>query len=273
MPQHKKWAVSAFRKNAAEGGEYMNDSQQTAEERNLAEMSALMNGHAITGEDGSEEEGGEEPSFENTDAQEMKTSENETSTAEKPAESETTPSQEADSEDADLGVDDSGKRYVPEKRFKDVYGKAKQAERELAALKAQLEQGNRLLESTKAPGKTLPEPERVIDKADILELKLTKPAFNPQSTEYSRELDELAFKIYKAEDGISIMEAAEKAEEYARALSSRIAQGRSEARLVKSIQSDQGLARANAQRGPQAPDVDAMSDEEMERYLRETNSW
>lgn len=245
-----------------------------SEDKNLEELAALLNDHQVTNEEGAIQAEAEEAPTETPAAQEEKTSDEQAPTAEKPAKSEAPSTQEAATEDEpELGVDDSGKRYVPEKRFKDVYGKAKQTERELKALKEQLAKGNALLEATGKSGKALPEPERVVDKADILELKLTKPQFNPQSADYNQELDELAGKIFKATPGISVIEAADEAERYARGIASRISTAKTEARQVKALQADQGITGNSGQRSGASVDPKTMSLEEMEAYLRENKVW
>lgn len=248
------------------------DDPQTTEERNLQNLAAIFgDGHQITDDEGKLAE--EESAPEQPAAPKEESSVEQAPTSEKTPEPDNREPQEAKSDDeTELGVDDTGKRYVPESRLKRETRLRREAERALDAQRKQLEQGKQLLNSAK-PDQPLPEPERTIDKADVLELKLTKPQFNPNAPEYSQELDELAFKIFKAEPGLSIMEAADKAEEYAKALAQRSVQAKTEARLVKTEQADRGITGRGGQRQETQPDVDAMSDQEIERYLKETGQW
>lgn len=251
------------------------DTPKTQEEANLAQLAAVFGndeGRKITDDEGNLAE--EESATETTAAQEQQSSVDEPATAEKPADAEKSPPQEARSDDEnELAEDETGKRYVPESRLKRETRLRREAERALAAQKKQLEQGNQLLDSAKKPDKPLPEPERSVDKADLLELKLTKPQFNPQAPEYSQELDELAYRIWKAEEGLSIMEAAEKAEGFAKAIAKQSAEAVAEARQVKALQADRGITGRGGQRNQGEPDFDAMSDQEIERYLKETGQW
>lgn len=106
---------------------------QTLEEQNSSLLAAALNGHSITDQEG---QIAEDTAEENTAALESN-AEEETATAEKATEDKSTSTQEIDeSDETNLAVDDSGKRYIPEKRFKKTYAELKQKERENEALKA-----------------------------------------------------------------------------------------------------------------------------------------
>lgn len=247
----------------------------------LEQMAAALDGHQITDDRGNVTEG-EEPSEETTAAPEEKTPVEETPTAEKPADSDEAPSQEAKSDDEnELGVDDAGKRYVPEKRFKDVYGKYKATERELDALRAKATEVPAPKQSATKASKTPETQNAVPDKADVLELKMTLPQFDPKTDEngtptnpdYSPELDELGFRIWKSDPNLSLVDAGKMAIQYAKKLAHDTARVKEEAKLVKSIQSDQGITGRGGQRPAGTPDVDNMSDQEMEAYLKANGQW
>lgn len=244
------------------------------EDQNLQELAALLDGHQVTDGDGKLQQEAEDASPEKSAAQKEKPSDDITPTAEKPTEAEAASTQEeAPADESNFGVDESGKRYVPEERLKKETKRFRETERKLKDLESKLAQGNALLQNAKNPTPPLPEPERHVDKADILELKLTKSQFNPSSSDYNRELDELAGKIFKATPGISVMEAAEEAEKYAQAIATRTAGVRTEARQIKALQADQGIAGHSAQRTATSVDPNNMSLEEMEAYLKGSGDW
>jgi cytochrome P450 len=98
--------------------------------------------------------------------------------------------------------------------------------------------------------------------------------FNPDGDEYSRELDELGFAIYKATPGITRLEAARKATQMAKKIQSRVTKVTEEARSVKAQQSDQGITSRVSSRGasPDVPGEDA-SPEEIETWLKARGQW
>jgi len=185
----------------------------------LDELAAALNDHQVTDDEGQIKE--ETTSTDETATQEENTVE-EPAQAEKPEESEVeepkTPTEDDEIDLVELAADDTGKRYVPEKRFKEVYGKLKATERELAKNKVP-----EVIEPITKPA-TVP-----LNKADALEIELLRsimPQFNPESTEYSRELDELGFSIYEgAKDksgnySMTRTEAARKALQWAKRITS-----------------------------------------------------
>lgn len=251
----------------------------------FAEMAAALNNHQITDSEG---QIAEETAIEDTASQEINT-DDEFAQADKPAEVEETSSQTPEATDetdyVGLAEDESGKRYVPESRFKEVYGKSKATERELQALKEQLAKGDALMrqsENPKTSKKTQQDNSAAQpSKADLLELKMTLPQFDPKLDEngvptnpdYVEELDQLGYDLWKANPALTPLEAARQALKYAKSLSKKQSEAVAEARLVKSIQSDQGITSRVGQRTPQQVDIDSMSDTEMEAYLKSTGQW
>lgn len=222
----------------------------------------------VTDEEGQVIEENETPQEESPTSEE-KTTVEEDAQAEKPAESEekeTPPETKEDEIDlVELASDETGKRYVPESRFKEVYGKWKALER------AQKEP---------KPKESIPTPPletKPIDKTDAVEIELlraTLPQFNPESDDYSRELDELGFAIYKATPNITRLEAARKAVQMAKKIQSKVTKVEEEARAVKSQQSDQGITSRVTSRGAttDVPGEDA-SPEEIEKWLKDHGQW
>ena len=249
---------------------------------NIEELTASLNGHQVTDENG--ELGEETTSFEDSAPQETNTEE-ETASSEKSAEPTSTApkAQEEDSEN-ELAEDESGKRYVPEARFKEVYGKLKAYERGEIAPKA----NPSALPALELPSiQSLPtQPAQPLDQASALEvelLKVTLPQFNPDAPEYSSALDALGDKLYKAAGkfdskgkftpGITRIEAAKQAIATARTLTQNQIAIQTEARKVKALQSDQGITSRVTQRQGQQLNPNSMSLEEKEAYLRSTGEW
>ena len=207
---------------------------------------------------------------EETPTSEEKTTVEEDAQVEKPAESEVEEPETKTEEDeinlVELASDETGKRYVPESRFKEVYGKMKAFERKLN-------------DEPKTKESILPpvQDSKPLDKTDQVEIELlraTLPQFNPESEDYSRELDELGFAIYKATPGISRIEAARKATQMAKKIQSKVAKVTEEARSVKSLQSDQGITSRVTSReaSSDVPKEDA-SPEDLEKWLKTHGQW
>lgn len=244
----------------------------------MDELAAALNGHEITDKNGEIVEG--ETTIE-SQLPEEKTPEEETAevdtTTDVPAEASQATAEQPES---DVAVDDSGKRYVPQDRFDKVYGKAKSAERRIAELEAMLQPTATTTPRTPSRATGMP------DKSDMLEvefLKSTLPQFDPNSSEYSEELDSLGATIYKSAmvvdkhgkqvPTISRIEAARQAVAKARALTAKVSAVRDEARAVKSQQSDNGITNRVVSRASSQPNIDAMSDIELEAYLKQTGQW
>jgi uncharacterized protein YlzI (FlbEa/FlbD family) len=167
--------------------------------------------------------------------------------------------------------DDSGKKYVPEERFKEVYAKMKSLER--AQQQSYVE--------TPAEPETPSMPQYTdfnpnLSKQDMLETELlftSMPEFDPNSSSYSKELDTLGAEIFRAHPEYTKTQAARKAKELAKNLSQRPQAMQSEARNVKASQSDSGITSRVQVRQSQEVDPDKMSLQEKEQYLKEQGLW
>lgn len=239
---------------------------------NDKKLAAAMN-RQVTDEEGKPVE--DETSTEESATQEQTTVE-EDATAEKSAESEeTSPEETKESENepemVETASDEAGKRYVPESRFKEVYARMKKAER-----------------ASKAPVKEEPPVSKPIptgmplNKADALETELLRtalPQFNPESENYSRELDELGFSLYEGSKdnlgnySMTRVGAGRKALAMAKKITSKVAKIKDEAKSVKAQQSDQGITNRVLKRESTKLDPDKMTLEEKEAWLRETGNW
>jgi hypothetical protein len=195
-------------------------------------------------------------------------------TAEKSADTEvvspeTTTESENEPEMVETASDETGKRYVPESRFKEVYAKWKAAQRE----KETTPQVNQPIAPVQA---------RPVDKTDALEVELlrsTLPQFNPESDTYSREIDELGFSLYEGSKDnsgkylITRLEAGRKALDMAKKITSKIADVKLEAKSVKAQQSDQGITNRVLNREGAQLDPNKMTLEEKEEWLKANDLW
>ncbi len=232
----------------------------------FSQMAAALNDHEVTDQEG---QPADDTAIEETATQETNT-DDETASAEKPAESTTEePKAEEVESETQLAEDESGKRYVPEGRFKKVYGELKAKEREIDALKSQ---------STASQPTQQPTQPQTPDKSSQLETELlyvSLPQFNPTSDQFDEVLDQTAVDIFLANPGITKLEAGRRAIARAKALTKDQVKIISEARSVKSQQSDQGITSRVSNRPSekdQIPGADATL-EEMEAYLKKTGEW
>ena len=242
----------------------MNDPSQ--------DLAAALDNHQVTDDQG-------EIEAENTAAEETapqdQTPAEETATAEKSAEETNPPKEDVKSENepemVETAADETGKRYVPEARFKEVYAKWKDAERKSK------ERGEPVREPM-----PVRQPVAPINKTDAIEVELlrtTLPQFNPESTEYSRDIDELGFSLYegskdsKGNYTMTRMEAGRKALNMAKKITSKVAEIKLEARTVKAQQSDQGITNRVLNREGTKTDPNKMSLEEKEEWLKANGQW
>lgn len=237
------------------------------------QMAAALNDHQVTDEEGQLAEG---TATEDTASQETNTKE-EIATPEKAQESEDLSSQDESEDDEIPAVDDLGKRYIPEKRFKKETAKRREAER-LAEQKAKEAEALKALISNQTPDKVVqtgnePQPDSNLDRLELRMVFKDYPQFNPTSEEYNQDLDALAGDIRRANPSMSVSEAAEKAISFAKKLSSDQIKVAREARAVKAQQSDQGITSRVLQRSGQTPDPDKMTLEEKEEWLRDNGMW
>jgi len=240
---------------------------------NQDELIAALDDHQITDDDGQIK--GEETPDEKSATQEQ-TPEEKDATAEKSAETkedspESTEESENEPEMVETASDETGKRYVPESRFKEVYAKWKKAER------SKPKGEDKPAQPVKEPIQTVP-----LDKADALEIELlrtTLPQFNPDNDDYSRDIDELGFSLYEASKDntgrhtVTRIQAARKALKMAKKITSKVADVKLEAKSVKAQQSDQGITNRVLNRESTKPDPNKMSLEEKEEWLKANDSW
>lgn len=236
------------------------------------DIAAALN-HQVTDEEG--EITAENTASEDTAPQEQSPVED-AATAEKSAEEESAPKQDESTENepemVETAADETGKRYVPEARFKEVYGKWKDAERKAKEA------------GTRVPPQPVREPIATVpaNKTDALEiefLRSTLPQFNPEHEEYNRDLDELGFSLYegsknnKGQYTMTRLEAGRKAVELAKKITSKLVSAKTEARTVKAQQSDQGITSRVLNREPAQADPNKMSLEEKEAWLKANGQW
>ena len=235
----------------------------------LDDVAAAMD-HQITDDQG--QPIAEETAQEESAPQEQTTVE-EGATAEKSAETkETTQETKASENEPELvetASDETGKRYVPESRFKEVYAKWKAAERGT--------QKEPQVTQPLAPIQTAP-----LTKQDALEVELlrsTLPQFDSESDQYDKEIDELGFSIYEGSKDASgnymmtRIEAGRKALAMAKKITSKVADVKLEAKSVKAQQSDQGITNRVLTRESTQLDPEKMTLEEKEKWLKAEGLW
>lgn len=236
------------------------------------ELAAALNGHQVTNEEGQVAE----ETAQETSAPQDQTPDTIDATAEKSAETpDSTPVEakatENEPEMVETASDETGKRYVPEERFKKVYAKWKDAERRAKA------QGE-----TPPPMPIQAKSTKPVEKTDALEMELlrtTLPQFNPDHPEYSREIDELGYSLYegskdsKGHYTITRLDAARKALGMAKRLNNKVADAKIEARTVKAQQSDQGITNRVLNREGTKTDPMSLSLDEKEKWLKENGMW
>lgn len=228
----------------------------------MEELTAALNNHSVTDEDGQVQEGEDTPV-------ESVSEETEQPEAQEEPEPEPTEKQEEPEEDPDVVQDETtGKKFVPEKRFKEIYGKTKRLERELEQLRKQ---------QTPSVSKDTLDMPRLTD-AQKLENEIMferYPEFNPESEEYDEELNEVAVNLFLAnrDNGMTRLEAAKKAKNLASKITAKVAGIRSEALSIKREQADSGITRRVTSREGTSFNPDNASVEELEEYLRKTGNW
>lgn len=234
---------------------------------NIDELMAAMNQRQITDDEGQISDEGTSESETVADESSMEeTSEEDIATGENPSD-ELEDETRSDQEDSEKpALDESGKRYIPENRFKEVYAEKKALERELESLK-----------SVQTP-KSVPQPIQPtnVDKADLLETEFLHkeyPQFNPGSGNYSRLLDEMGAEIYRTNPGISKLEAARRALDRAAQLTKQVSATKEDAKIVKQQYADSGMATRASRSVSEKIDLDKMSDRDLEAYLKSTGNW
>src|SRR6185312_6191690 len=175
----------------------------------LKQVADALNDHQVTDADGLLSNS-DDTDVENSTTQETNTLDDPAS-SEKSVETEApAPKAEEDETEPNFAEDEKGRKYVPEKRFKEVYAKQKELERQLEAAKATQSSG--VGQQNVLPQQ--PRPTQGVDKTTALELdllKITLPQFNSESGDYDPELDKLGAQIYNANPGITMLEAGRRA--------------------------------------------------------------
>lgn len=231
---------------------------------NINDLKDAFNEHSVTDENG---QIAETPATAEVPAEEQPT----ITETEAPAKAKEEPREQETAEtDPDVAEDEDGKKYVPKRRFDEVYAKWKEAERSKSAP---------IAPPTPAMSGINP------DRSALLETELlhqTLPQFNPSSPEYSEVLDEMGSEIYQSsyrfdpntqsvQPTITKLEAARRALDRAKRLGGTQDKIRAEVRIVKSQQSDSGFTAASKKVAEKKPED--MSLEEKEAYLRKTGQW
>lgn len=239
----------------------------------FSQMAAYLNGHQVTDQEGQVQEGeGQTPHTEPA-AEEPKTPVKDDA-PEKKAPASQPVADDTEDDLVEVASDDTGKRYVPESRFKKVYGKLKEFERKEAERSKQpAPQPNAVLREFEDATKTMGQPPDKAEQLEVEMLKNTLPQFDRESDQYDGELDALGVQIYQANPGITRIEAARRAIKTANALTKRVADVQAAARTVKSSQSDQGITSRVVTRDSGTPDPATMSLQEMEEWLRANGQW
>lgn len=236
-----------------------------SEEDNMQALMQAFNDHQVTDEDGNIAE----TETATDSSPEDQTTVDETTPVETPPRSETKAPEAQDSDEETPVVDETGQRYVPESRFKEIYAKQKQQERELEALRMQAP-----VRTTAPKQKSVPVSDQKTAALENELLFATLPQFDDQSDKYDADLDSLAVDIYKSNQGqITKIQAARLAIQRAAKLSRKVGEVRQEARTVKTLQSDQGITSRVVSRESANVDVNKMSLKEHEAYLRKNGMW
>jgi hypothetical protein len=232
----------------------------------IDDLAATLNGHQMTDDQGQLLGEGETlnsaTATEELEVEEQ-TNEEESTQAEKPEVEVSNPQENAKPTENELVEDDSGKRYVPEKRYKETYAKMKNYERELASRQQQAKPAN--------------DQDVPIDRTIALEIELLRdryPQFDPESKDYSSTLDEMGAEILRANPTITRIEAARRAINRAKELTEPYIVVKGDNQNLKKMSSDNGM-QSRASRGAEQPqvDVNSMSISEMEAYLKKTGNW
>ena len=228
----------------------------------MEDLTAALDDHQVTDGSGQLPEGNEQPPVQESVVPEDAPA----APAEKPTEPEEAETKPADDgEEPNIAEDERGRKYVPEKRFKEVYGKAKKLERELEELR-----------KPRLPSFDVPAP-LPVDRNTQLENELlfTKmPEFDPQGESYNAELDQVAANIYMAKQGaITKLEAARQARKLASKITEQVAGIKQDAASVKREQADSGITSRVTSRAAAQPDLDKMTPDEMEVWMRANGQW
>lgn len=242
------------------------------EKSNLAQLAEAFDGHQITDEDGARNEG-------ETDTPVAEPAGDEQTTEspvveEQPAQKENADpvKEEAKDDEHEVAEDDSGNKYIPQKRFDKVYGKLKSAERERDEMKAKLQQGEQILQEHGQSAQQQPKVNSV-EAVEIELLRMQMPEFDPTSDQYSKTLDSLGAQIFKANKGITRLEAARRAKSMAADLALKSVEAKQESRVYKQQNSDQGITNRVVNRVQTQKKPEEMTESEMEAWMKSNGLW
>ena len=229
---------------------------------NLQDLEAALN-KQITDDEGHLTE--EQISDEDTAPQEQNQVDDSTQEV-NPAEVEVQePKLESETEETQLVEDEEGKKYIPEKRFKEVYAKAKDNERRVKELEKALAAQIRQPAQEAVPQ----------SKADALEVELLfakYPQFDPTHPDYDQDVDDLAADLYVAGKARTKIEAAKMALDKVKVLSSKSTSIKDEAKVIKKMMAE-SVTSKGGMRAEAKPDVDKMSVAELEAYMKSSGEW
>jgi len=242
---------------------------------NVKDLIDAFDGHSITDENG---QIAEETAIESSQPEEQTPIiESEEPSQEEPKK----PEQETVETEPEEAEDEDGKKYVPKRRFDEVYAKWKEAER-----KAFVKQNIASPQIAQQPISSINTSTTAMLETELLNQAL--PQFRPFNSdgspnpEYSEVLDEMGAEIYQSSHRydpstgqilptITKLEAARRALDRAKKLNGFQEQARKEARIVKTQQSDSGITSSSKKVAEKRPED--MSLEEKEAYLKKIGQW
>lgn len=239
----------------------------------IDDLAAAFDNHQVTDDNGAILDEG--TSLEESAPSQEQTAEEDTAQVETTAESESeAPQVSEDDLENVVAEDESGRKYIPEKRWNKLYAQKKELERKLEAQEA-LRLNPQMAQATQ---KNAPKTYKVDPTVAQLETEMLLekfPEFDPNSPEYSEVLDQTAYDIWRANEGqISRMEAARQARKRAAALTQGLNTIKVSNMQFKSQTADGGMASRPASTRPnEKVDIDKMSASEMESYLKRTGNW
>lgn len=245
----------------------------------LEELAAMFN-RDITDEDGQITT--EETVADNTAGQEINTDDDAT-TAEKSEDSETEDTKsevensETESVEDDQPVEDeSGKKYIPQKRFDKVYKEKKELERKLKSLESNATMtlpNNLIPENLKQPLNINQVEPSAIEQVEFEVLFGKFPQFDPESKYYSRSIDSLGAEIMRSNPKMSKLTAAKRALDIAKGITQSQVNVQAENRALKSEGSDTGITSRVINRQASPIDPATMTLEQKEEWLRKNGEW
>jgi len=249
------------------------------DDNTLEDLAAMFN-RDITDEDGQMTT--ETTVADTTASQETNTDDDDT-TAEKSensddddTKSESKSSETESVEDDEPVEDESGKKYIPQKRFDKVYKEKKELERKLKSLEsngANQTLNNLIPDSLKQPLNINRVEPTAIEQVELEVLFGKFPQFDPESKHYSRSIDSLGAEIMRSNPNMSKLTAAKRALDIAKGIAQSQLDVQAENRALKSEGSDTGITSRVINRQASPIDPNTMTLEEKEEWLRKKGQW